>query len=357
MARANDIPDLNCEASAAAGARLALLARLEEMCARRAAALNWADLEGVHDMRVASRRLRSALRDFAPFFRKAELRPIRARIKLIAGALGRVRDEDVAIAALERLMAKAPADLLPGLERVVAERRIQREELRSRLVAAIAEEQLARLQLDVAAGLEHSIRDERQPGRSGLDQTPILEPSFRQAGRDIIAARIKDLRKLSRSLYAPLRTGPLHRLRIAAKRLRYALELFAPCWGGALVPYAREVAELQSSLGDLHDADEWIKALGKRLRRTSRRQEAADTRSAAGEDQRALVWLLDHFSRARTKHYRASLRRWQEWQANHLLERLAAQLEAGDLAPGPQPELLTVAGTEPTGAASLRDVS
>ncbi len=73
MAKATEIVGLDCEASAAQAIVIVLRARFAEMCALRDAALEWSEPEGVHDMRVASRRLRSALRDFAPFMRKRKL--------------------------------------------------------------------------------------------------------------------------------------------------------------------------------------------------------------------------------------------------------------------------------------------
>ncbi|HEU4595360.1 MAG TPA: CHAD domain-containing protein, partial [Pyrinomonadaceae bacterium] len=70
MAKAKKIEGLDCGADAGSGVRQVLLTRLGEMCEFREAALDWSDPEGVHDMRVASRRLRSALRDFMPHLQR-----------------------------------------------------------------------------------------------------------------------------------------------------------------------------------------------------------------------------------------------------------------------------------------------
>lgn len=77
---------------------------MKEMCALRNRALDWSDPEGVHDMRVAARRLRSALSDFKPYLRKSSI-PTN-RLKAIAKSLGTVRDEDVVLAALEELRSR-----------------------------------------------------------------------------------------------------------------------------------------------------------------------------------------------------------------------------------------------------------
>ncbi|HEV2883342.1 MAG TPA: CHAD domain-containing protein, partial [Pyrinomonadaceae bacterium] len=72
MAKAQQIVGIECDQAATEMVPLVLAPRLEEMCLLRKAALDFKDPEGVHDMRVASRRLRSALRDFAPHLRKTK---------------------------------------------------------------------------------------------------------------------------------------------------------------------------------------------------------------------------------------------------------------------------------------------
>ncbi|HWS52919.1 MAG TPA: CHAD domain-containing protein, partial [Pyrinomonadaceae bacterium] len=143
MAKPKEIPGLDCGAGAFEGARRVLLARFDEMSEYRAAALEGADIEGVHDMRVASRRLRSALRDFAPRLRRGKrLDAARDALKRLADALGEVRDEDVAIHALEKLAADAPPETHAGLAVYLAERRARREGARERLFEALAEREM-----------------------------------------------------------------------------------------------------------------------------------------------------------------------------------------------------------------------
>ena len=323
MAKAEDIRGLDCEASVLDGAGLVLRARLEEMCALRANALNWDDIEGVHDMRVASRRLRSALLDFTPYLRK---RVSQKRLKSIASALGAVRDEDVAIVALKKLRTEVTADVGAGIEQIMEERRARRQRARLDLERAIAEESLAKLQTDFVARLERATRrsnGKRARGGNGS----LINVSFRQAGRDTVLARFEELQSLSGSLYRPCETEPLHRMRIAAKKLRYAIELFAPCWGAQLASFAQEVAELQKSLGELHDCDVWIADVGARLL-WHQRAEANDVADAYSRERRAAIWLLRYFVKERTRHFRDALARWHEWETNDFSPRLVESLDA-----------------------------
>lgn len=326
--KAKGIVGLDCEASAAAGIKLVLHTRMEEMCALRSTALDWSDIEGVHDMRVASRRLRSALRDFRPLMKRRKMRRAGEELKQVADALGFVRDDDVAIAALEKLAAEAPADVVPGIEQFAAERRERREGERASLTEAITEDHLLSLQSDFDQSLADAFKVSRK--RKKKDDDDALHLSFRQAGMGIIEARFEELRSLSASLYQPFITRPLHDMRIAAKRLRYAIELFAQCWDENLTPFSKEVGEMQTSLGELHDCDVWLAEFGALLERQDK-NDAAGTEIgidvAAAEKRRAAVWLLRYFVKARTQHYRDALARWHDWETSDFSARLIEQLE------------------------------
>lgn len=325
MATAKELKEFDCEGEALGGIQLVLRTRLGEMYDLREAALDWEDIEGVHGMRVASRRLRSALKDFGGFLDSKSV-PQR-RLKEVADALGEVRDQDVAIAALEKRRAKAGKDVAAGIGYLVDERAAVRERARAQLTGIVAETPLAELQKKFLARLEKaSAATGGKSGKRGRKSTKAV--SFRQAGREVITARVAALQELSDSLHHPFDIEPLHAMRIAAKRLRYAMELFAPCWGGKLTACSREVAELQTSLGELRDCDIWIADLGARLDRN--RAESTDSAPNSADEQgqvrRAAVWLLNHFTKERGKHFRQSLARWEKWETTAFFARMESVL-------------------------------
>src|SRR3712207_3814458 len=132
MAKAREIVGLDCSASVTDWTREVLRVRFEEIVEKRQAALDFSDIEGVHDMRVATRRLRSALKDFLPFLHKRSLKRVRRDLKTVADALGAVRDDDVAMAALEKFRNEADSDeLKQGIDQLLAERGEQREKARA----------------------------------------------------------------------------------------------------------------------------------------------------------------------------------------------------------------------------------
>ena len=318
MAKAKPITKTICRSAAAKAIQRVLLARLGEMCEFRERALDWDSPDGVHDMRVASRRLRSALKDFKPYLGKDRI-PSR-KLKAIANSLGAVRDEDVVLAALDELRLQAGDKVVDGIDAIAAEHLVQQRQARSVLEPAIRPAALTELRDEFRARLDAATRTSPSSGEKGEAQAL----TFRQIGTDVISARLKHLNDAGNGFYHPLRTKQLHKLRILSKRLRYAVELFAPCSGDEFKQVAKEIARLQTSLGELHDCDVWIANLGTQLKKDDK---LADH---AGPDQptrEAAVWLLRHFVSERTKHYCDALGRWHEWETEGFLDGLGAMLK------------------------------
>ncbi|MBA3514575.1 MAG: CHAD domain-containing protein [Pyrinomonadaceae bacterium] len=324
MARAKEILGIECDGTATEGVRLVLGPRFEEMFLLRKAALDFKDPEGVHDMRVASRRLRSALKDFAPHLRKAKIAAARKHLKEIADKLGVVRDYDVAIIALEKLQKKANSEISSGLQRIIDDQKTKLDPARKELVQTLNYKNLSRLKRDFRQAVEGATVHQAATNPPTPDPNPKSGPTYKVYARSTLLKRLKELEALSPSLYKPQEVKPLHDMRIAAKRLRYPMELFAACWGDQLEAFSRQVAQMQSSLGELHDCDLWIEHFGKRL---SRLKKKANSERATSQDERdAMIWLLSDFTRLRTKHFRAALALWHEWEEKDFCNRLTATL-------------------------------
>ena len=340
MAKPKKIHGLNCAAPVSEGLRLVFTTRVSELLEWRKAALDWSDPEGVHSMRVASRRLRSAMRDFLPYLPKRSFVSSGKRFKNIADALGEVRDQDVAIQALEEIEKKAPAEHAAALKLFIAKRKEAREHQRRALKAMLAKSELKNLETEFAAALDEATHvAERKRKR-------LMPPTFAKVSQEIIRARLKEFEKRSDGLFRPLDVTALHDLRIAAKRLRYAIELLAPCFPRAITTHAKRVARLQAALGDLHDCDSWIMSLGDEI--------APARKEKAIEQVAAFTWLLNHFARLRTKHLHRAFARWSEWEAHDVSGKLRTEINNQKPAlpepatqPEPAPEPVAETGTTP----------
>ena len=305
MAKAKEITGLDCAANALEWAAEVLQVRFEEVVSLRGAALNSEDIEGVHAMRVATRRLRSALRDFAPLMKRRPLKKVKKDLKRIADALGAARDQDVAIIALKKLHKEVEiAPIKAGIGKLIEDRRSARERAQLDLMKTLAVSAIENLEKRFTAAIDEATNRKKS----------ARVVSFNEAGRNAVAASLQDFCDLSASLYEPFNIEDLHELRITAKRLRYAIELFTACWGKAIAPFAVEIAEMQSFLGEVHDTDVWIESLGERLR-------GSDGKAAESEYQTA-VRLLSEFVKERTKNYRAALKLWSAWKKSDFIPRL-----------------------------------
>jgi CHAD domain-containing protein len=318
MVKAKEIEGLDCGARASLGMRLVLLTRLEEMCEHREAALHSQGEDGIHDMRVASRRLRSALRDFRTYLRGGRrLGEAHAELKRLADTLGEVRDEDVAAGSLEKMKAEAPEEARAGLELFAADRRARRERAHAALAPELEAESFEAARGKIAAAFERATEPRKKDDGGG-------EQSFAEMGREVILRSWDELRGRGADIYRPLKSKRLHKVRIAAKRLRYALELFCACFDG-LKELAHELAELQKALGNLHDCDEWMRECGKYLSRFDSRAE--DVESAEAKERRAAAFLLlEHFVRRRDEEYAEALAIWRRLGHEGFGERLVGSL-------------------------------
>lgn len=158
MARALPTPDLSAGDPYRVAARKVVAVRASELFERAANVLDTRDIEAVHDMRVASRRLRAALEAFAPCFPRKPYLSVLRDVKALADALGERRDPDVALARLERFAASVPAPDRPGIELLTAHQREQQQAGNAAVAAALEAIQREHLRERVAALIEAGLQ-------------------------------------------------------------------------------------------------------------------------------------------------------------------------------------------------------
>jgi hypothetical protein len=114
----------------------------------------------------------------------------------------------------------------------------------------------------------------------GLDPDGAL----RDNARRIITVRTEELHSFSPAILDPRNVDDLHDMRIAAKRLRYVLELTTPVFGPAAEKEAKKAKKLQDLLGEIHDCDESIPRVERHIERLRLEDASALTRHAAKGD-------------------------------------------------------------------------
>jgi CHAD domain-containing protein len=222
------------------------------------------DPEWVHQMRVGTRRLRSCLALGRDHFPAAALQPLRAELRWLAGALGAARDWDVfatetipaAAGAFEAHRTSA-ADLARLRARVSANRRAARADAR----AAVRSPRFAQLLLAAGALCAEASRPAVAKAAGTADAADDATSIAGFARRLLRRRHRRLLREAKVALHgdAPQR----HALRIAAKKLRYAAEFFAPLFEREPArSYASALAGVQDVLGHANDAATAARLIG-----------------------------------------------------------------------------------------------
>jgi CHAD domain-containing protein len=143
MAKARPIPGLSSEEPYAAAAARVVAVRAQELVDHSAGVLDVDDIERVHDMRVATRRLRAALEVLAPCFPEHEHASALKEVKGLADALGERRDRDVTIAALRDFAGGLSVADRPGVESLIGQIRAEQMEANAVLAPYVEPERLA----------------------------------------------------------------------------------------------------------------------------------------------------------------------------------------------------------------------
>jgi CHAD domain-containing protein len=139
MAKGSDVRGLTAEDITHDAAIKILWTRFDDMWAYHEAVAKDFDADAVHDMRVSSRRLRTAMQTFRPCFARKSFKVHADRIKALADQLGDVRDRDVLLDELKGDLERLPEDERNGLEGLIAELRSQRKVHREALKLTIEE--------------------------------------------------------------------------------------------------------------------------------------------------------------------------------------------------------------------------
>jgi CHAD domain-containing protein len=145
VARPRDVPGFDCDEPFAAAAARIVRVRTAEVFDRAKGVLDRDHPDNLHDMRVATRRLRAALEAFEPCFPRQRHRKALKKVKRLADALGERRDLDVEIEFLVEFADGAPAADQEALESRIGSLRERQGKVNEALVERLAAERLERL--------------------------------------------------------------------------------------------------------------------------------------------------------------------------------------------------------------------
>ncbi|MCR4337504.1 MAG: CHAD domain-containing protein [Candidatus Omnitrophica bacterium] len=244
---------------------------LQELHQQLPCACTAKNLECLHDLRVASRRLRTALWVFKNKFSESDLKRWRQSIRKLARTTGPARDLDVKI----DFLAEHFPQFLKGVERksslkMLALVKRRRQALQPKLIRAIEDFKKEKTLATIARRLKkEDLSQEKHFTIKSLAQKKIMK-------------RIDEVLAFESHLHDPQNFDELHQMRIAAKHLRYTLEFFSPFYRKRLGPFIESIRKIQSLLGEMHDFYVWQTSLQEMIFPSSLRKGLQPVKEAFG---------------------------------------------------------------------------
>jgi CHAD domain-containing protein len=192
---------------------------------------------------------------FGDCWKKKQVKSWKREIRQLARELSEARDRDVQIEFLDAALARVsdPA-LVPGIARLLSHAEQQRQWLQPRVLHAVD-------------SIEHSVvlKDMQAAARRVLDDANdgaiVPGTAARRHAVKMVRKRLKRLMAEAPGLESAEHSQQHHAMRIAAKRLRYTLELAKPHRSPELDTIADMIKRLQTLLGEIHDCDVWTEHL------------------------------------------------------------------------------------------------
>ena len=295
------------------------------------------DIEYIHRMRVASRRLRAALPIFRPCFSKKQYLRWMHAISTITRALGEARDADVQIAFLTKyrkkrvagwkirhLNAALPEPMEPAIAYLLQELKENRKAHQERVNAALAALEKSGVTREMHAVFSmQSAAFKKTPVQALARGIPTMA-AFR------IERRLEAMRTFEPWVMQEDAVAEHHAMRIAAKKLRYTIEIFGPVYRLGLTRFHARVKMVQEILGDLHDCDVWIDQMTRLLLkergllRTGNQKKRPDTTTL-----KSLRLFLQDRERERHQLHRRFTRYWQSLIRAGVWDQLTGTLNTG----------------------------
>lgn len=293
------LPGLLPETPLAHAAREALTARLEVVRHHLPKAISGTrnDAEHVHQLRVGTRRADAALRIFRSCLAGRIYRAARGRLRGIRRAAGAARDWDVFLDALRQRQGEAPEAEQAGLDVLIGYSLGQR-----RAAQAALEGVEVNQPRPYDRFMDETIEAVRQP-HEGKELIELARPLLRKALEDVRLASAGNLKDYEH----------LHQVRIAGKRLRYAMEVFAECFAPAFrAAEYPQIEEMQETLGRANDSHVAIGRL------TAVREGLAAYPETWGRAAAGVEELMKFHQRRLPLERRKFVKWWQAWQGREL---------------------------------------
>jgi CHAD domain-containing protein len=278
------------------------------------------DIEYVHQARVASRRIREALSIFEECFEKSTVKKWEKYIRRLTKKLGSARDTDVQIEAMEQELeniGEKKKNYITGIRRLLLRLKQQRARKQPKVIISLSNIQ--------SNGILRDMKNKTTVLLFDLSKQNIREKSPYVLDKlgEHISNKIQRLMAFETSLINKNDHENQHRMRIAAKKLRYSLEISRPVFDKDIELYIDKIKTIQTMLGGRHDSHVWIEYL-----KEFRREEKEFTREFYGKEKPfekvciGIDYLKRKNQRNHTRMYKEVTEYWKNLKDTAVFESL-----------------------------------
>jgi|YNPBryunderm2012_1023409.scaffolds.fasta_scaffold03193_2 CHAD domain-containing protein len=301
------------------------------------------DIECVHRARVACRRLRAGLELFTDWPSAKRHRRWQCGLRRLGRKLGQARDKDVQLIFLSDQWDRAPSlQVRVGLAGLILVHQAQREAAYRKADKAVVRFRKTGVLQEIQGQSRRVLR------QVNVSQEELLLWPLWEGAAEKIQLYTDELTAYAPSLQHGQDHTSHHAMRIAAKKLRYSLEILSPLLGPAVHPVLQALEEFQTRMGQLHDCQVWLMELEafqdrKPLRRMRKKWEKVGLGSAWNAEafRAAVCWLQEDRRLAQAKLLEEVGWFWHARLQEEVGDRLArlvqqALLRGSEASEGPQ---------------------
>ena len=266
------------------------------------------DIEDVHDIRVASRRVSAVLDSFSDHLPVKKAKAWKKEIGSITKSFGKVRDIDVQLDWIKEILSKIDdKKLSDGIRRIklrLDQKRRERQDHTTEATASLLE----------SAAIQEITQWVNTILSSGKESVQF-SPSLYQLGYKQIQNRLDEFLFYEVFIFDTQRVEELHSMRICAKKLRYALEVFSDLYMHE-TDFAQDITrQAQDYLGEIHDCDVWIDYLPKFMEKEfTRIKEFYGYTRPYSRIRPGIEYLIANRQEERQRLYRDFLKDWKKWK-------------------------------------------
>ena len=270
--------------------------------------LKRSNIEDIHDLRVYSRRIRTVLDVFSDFLPDKKRKSWEKDIRTITKSFGAVRDLDVQIDLINKVYESTEdSKIRSGLRRI----RLRLEQKRQQKQANTKKTTQMILNSESIDEMNAWVETELEDKENEM----FFSPELYRLGYKQIQTRLDEFLLYEIFIFDPARVEELHQMRISAKQLRYALEVFSTLYEKKTYFALDITRQAQEYLGSIHDSDVWIDFLPAFMKKeTNRINNFYGYKQPYYRIKPGIEFLIKNRKKDRDRSYKAFLKDWKEWK-------------------------------------------